>query len=156
MFYILFNFFLLKRLGGFKKVPHKVWEYKIFSFRTRKHCAIVHVAHELVVLASAAADIPVQSAPSFMTQFSRAGWCDDHWPRPEQSRAWAHPSEAHVSRLGVSNYIHVLYIDIQRRRIYYDTAVRAWSYWEMALGSLLTIWPVGEGFAFLFQVEMPF
>ena len=39
MFYILFNFFLLKRLGGFKKVPHKVWEYEIFSFRTRKHCA---------------------------------------------------------------------------------------------------------------------
>ena len=29
---------------------------------------IVHVAHELVVLASAAADIPLQSAPLFMTQ----------------------------------------------------------------------------------------
>ena len=46
------------------------YEYKILALEQEN---IVHVAHELVVLASAAADIPVQSAPSFMTQFSRAG-----------------------------------------------------------------------------------
>ena len=37
---------------------------------TLKQENIVHVAYEQVVLASAAAGIPVQSPPSFMTQFS--------------------------------------------------------------------------------------
>ena len=87
MFYILFNFFLLKRLGGFKKVPHKVWEYEIFSFRTRKHCACSTWAGCLGKRCSRYSRTKhVQSPPSFMTQFSRAGW----WPLTTARAEHAH------------------------------------------------------------------
>ena len=102
---------------------------------------IVHVAHELAVLANDA-EVLHHSWHSLAEQG------DDHWPQPEQS---THTSirDSCIKIGGLQLHPCILIIDIQR--IYYDTAVWAWSYWEkMALGS------VGEGFAFLFQVKMPF